>query len=317
MAKSMRHGRGLCNSLLAQYNMFMRLGAFNLIEPVPELEEPHAFAVVRPWIDAGNGGSITLSCLGDILGNMELGRLRRPGNFFDLTRYRPSVRREEDHVDIDIPNAVISYAKQERGHDFLFLQLPEPHMLAEIYVDSVVELLRVFSVKRYGLIGAMYDMVPYTRPLLVTGAASNQALQNELDLARVVSSNYQGPTTILSLLGQKVLQLDMETFSLVVHIPNYLSFEEDYRGVMRLMEILHLLYGFTTPEAYANKAKEQENHVSQLAERIMQQEPRYRLVLNQLEANYDARIGKQEETRLSPEVERFLQDLESRFGRGQ
>ena len=297
--------------------MSMRLGAFDLIEPVPELKEPHAFAVIRPWIDAGNGGSLTLSCLGDILGDMELGRLRRPGNFFDLTRYRPTVRREEDLINIDIPNAVVSYSKQEGDHDFLFLRLPEPHMLAEVYIDSVVELLRVFSVKRYCLIGSMFDMVPYTRPLLVTGAASNQALQNELDLAKVVSSNYQGPTTILSLLRPKVLQLGMETLSLVVHIPNYLNFEEDYRGVVRLMEIFESLYGFTMPEADANKAKEQEKQVSQLAEQVIQQEPRYRIVLNQLEDNYDARVGKQEETRLSPEVERFLQDLESRYGQGQ
>jgi predicted ATP-grasp superfamily ATP-dependent carboligase len=295
----------------------MRLGAFDLIEPVPELKEPHAFVIIRPWIDAGNAGSLTLSCLGDMLGDNELGKLRRPGNFFDLTRYRPTARREEDRVDIDIPNAVVSYARQERGHDFLFLRLPEPHMMAEIYVDSVIKLLSTFPVKRYGLIGSMYDMVPYTRPPLVTGTASNQALQNELDLARVVSSNYQGPTTILSLLGQKVLQLGTETLSLVVHIPSYLSFEEDYRGVVRLMEIFQSLYGFTIPEADANKAKEQERQVSQLAEQAMQQEPRYRTVLNQLEANYDARIGKQEETRLSPEVERFIQDLESRFGRGQ
>jgi hypothetical protein len=296
----------------------MRLGAFELIEPVPELNEPHAFAVVRPWIDAGSGGSLTLSCLEDILGDTELGRLRRPGNFFDLTRYRPTARREEERVDIDIPNAVVCYGRQAGGRDFLFLQLPEPHMLAEIYVESVVELLRVFSVKRYCLIGSMYDMVPHTRPLLVTGAASNLALQNELDLARVVSSNYQGPTTILHLLGQKVLQLGMETLSLVVHIPNYLSLEEDYRGVARLMEILHSLYGFTIPETDANEAKEQEKQINQLAEQIMQQEPRYRLALSQLEANYDVRVGEQEEeTRLSPEVERFLQELNNRFGQGQ
>ena len=183
--------------------------------------------------------------------------------------------------------------------------------------DSIVELLNTFSVKRYCLIGSMYDMVPHTTPLLVTGAASNLALQNELDLAKVAPSNYQGPTTILHLLGQKVLQLGIETFSLVVHMPNYLSFEEDYRGVVRLMEIIHSLYGITIPEADVNKAKEQEQQVSRLAEQIMQQEPRYLLALSQLETNYDARVGEQEETRLSPEVERFLQDLNNRFGQGQ
>ncbi|MFX1266031.1 MAG: PAC2 family protein [Promethearchaeota archaeon] len=295
----------------------MRLGSFDLIEPAPKLHEPHAFAIIRPWIDAGSGGSLTLSCLGDILGDNELAKLNRPGNFFDLTRYRPTVRRSENRIEYDIPNAVISYAKQESGHDFLFLRLPEPHMLAEIYVDSVVKLLEAFSAKRYCLVGSMYDMVPYTRPLLVTGSASNQALQNELDIAKVVSSNYQGPTSVISLIGQKALELGMETLSLIVHTPNYLSFEEDYRGVVRLMEIINPLYGFTTPDIYTNNAKEQEQRVKQLAEQAMQQEPRYRVILNQLEANYDARVGKQEETQLSPEVERFLADLESRFGRDQ
>jgi hypothetical protein len=46
----------------------------------------------------------------------------------------------------------------------------------------------------------------------------------------------------------------------------------------------------------------------------MEQEPRLRLILKQLEANYDSRINEnKEETRLSPEIEKFLQDLEKRF----
>ncbi len=102
-----------------------------------------------------------------------------------------------------------------------------------------------------------------------------------------------------------------------MHIPNYLSFEEDYRGVVRPVEILRSFYGFIIPEAYANKAKEQDKQVNQLAEQIMRQEPRYRIVLNQLESNYDTRVGEQEETRLSPDVERFLQQLNNRFRQGQ
>ena len=164
----------------------MKLRAFNLGEPVPELKEPHAFAIIRPWVDAGSVGSITLSCLEDGLGHKELARLARPGNFFDLTRYRPTLRREEDRVEVEVPNVVVDYGRQEEGRDFLFLRLLEPHMLAEAYVDSILELLKTFSVKRYCLLGSMYDMVPYTRPLLVTGGASNPALQNELEVAKVV-----------------------------------------------------------------------------------------------------------------------------------
>ena len=295
----------------------MKLRAFNLGEPVPELKEPHAFAIIRPWVDAGSVGSLTLSCLEDGLGCRELARLARPGNFFDLTRYRPTLRREQDRVEVEVPNVVVNYGRQEEGHDFLFLRLLEPHMLAEAYVDSILELLKTFSVKRYCLLGSMYDMVPYTRPPLVTGGASNPTLQNELEVARVVPSNYQGPTTALHLIGQKALQLGIETLSLVVHLPNYLVMEEDYRGVRRLMEVLHSLYGFAMSQADAETANKQEEQASQLAEQIMQQEPRLRLVLKQLEDSYDSRVGEEKEaTRLSPEVEGFLQDLERRFGQG-
>jgi predicted ATP-grasp superfamily ATP-dependent carboligase len=293
----------------------VRIGAFDLTEPVPELVEPHAFVVIQQWIDVGGAGKLTLSGLETALGGQELATLRRPGNFLDLTRYRPTIHRHEDHVEVDIPSAVVSYGRQEGGRDFLFLRLPEPHMLAETYIDSVMALLAHFSVKRYCLLGSMYDVVPYTRPLLVTGAGGNRALQNELDAAKVVSSEYEGPTTILYLLGQKAAELGMETMSLVVHLPNYLNFEDDYRGVARLMEVLHSLYGFTMTDEDTAKANEQAEQFAQIAEQIMQQEPRYRQALSQLEANYDARIGeKKEETRLSPEVEKFLQDLDSKFG---
>jgi len=295
----------------------MRLRAFDLVEPAPELDDPHAFAVIRPWIDVGSAGSLTLSCLEDGLGSSELARLARPSNFFDLTRYRPNIRREEGRTEVDIPNALATYSKQQGGRDSLFLHLPEPHMMAETYVDSIVELLKAFSVKRYCLIGSVYDMVPHTRPLLVTGRASSLVLQNELDLAKVVPSDYRGPTTILHLLGQKAVELGMETLSLVVHLPNYLGLDEDYRGVARLMEILNPLYGFAMPQADTEKASEQAKQVGQIAEQVMEQEPKWRGALNQLEASYDARVGKREETPLSPQVEKFLHDLESRFEQGQ
>ncbi len=68
----------------------MRLGAFELNEPLPELNEPHALAMLQPWIDVGSVGTLTLSWLETYLGAKELASLARPGNFFDFTRYRPT-----------------------------------------------------------------------------------------------------------------------------------------------------------------------------------------------------------------------------------
>jgi proteasome assembly chaperone (PAC2) family protein len=292
----------------------MRLHAFELYEPVPRLNEPHALAVLKPWIDVSNVGTLTLSRLESYLKAVPLGEIARPGNFFDFTRYRPMLEVKEGRRQVQIPNTTISYAKMEGGHDFIFLHLLEPHMLAETYVNSVFDLLKSFGVRRYCLLGAMYDMVPYTRPLLVTGSASNLRLQKELEVAHVVSSDYQGPTTITYLISQRGLEIGMETLSLIVHLPQYLMMENDYRGKKRLMEVLSILYDFPLSEEDADKAKEQEERVSQIAEQFIQQEPSYRLILNQLEAYYDSRVGQaKEESKLSPEVEKFLRDLGRRF----
>jgi hypothetical protein len=295
----------------------MRFRAFGLKEPMPKLNHAHALAVVRPWMDVGSAGSLTLSCLENIVGAKELARLARPGNFFDLTRYRPMLKRADNETEIDISNTVVSYGRQEGAHDFLFLRLLEPHMMAETYVDSMVELLKACGVVTYGLLGSMYDMVPYTRPLLVTGAGSNLRLHNELSVAKVISSDYQGPTTVLSLIGQRALESGIETFSMVVHLPGYFVLEEDNRGERRLMEVISSLYGFSMPQADTEKAHQQEEQLNAVAEQIMQREPRLRLILKQLEANYDSRVDQtKEETRLSPEVEKFLQGLDKRFRQG-
>ena len=292
----------------------MRLRAFDLNEPVPLLNKPHALAIIQPWMDVSRVGSLVLSYLEAYLGPKELGKLARPGDFFDFTRYRPTLIRKENDSEVDVPNIIITYGKQPGSHDFVFLRLLEPHMGAEEYIDSVIELFKNFGVKRYCVIGSMYDMVPYTRPLLVTGSASHPDLQNKLTLANVKSSDYQGPTTILSLIGHRALQLGIETCSMMVHLPGYFMMEDDCRGEKRLMEVISFLYGFAMPQEDIEKADQQEKQIGLIAEQIMEQEPRLRLILKQLEDNYDSRINEnKEETRLSPEVEKFLQDFEKRF----
>ena len=152
-------------------------------------------------------------------------------------------------------------------------------MQAEAYVDSVIELFKNFGVKRYCLLGSMFDMVPYTRPLLVTGNASNPELQNELALVDVRHSDYQGPTSILSLIGSRASQLGRETCNMMVHLPNYLTMEEDYRGEKRLMEIISLLYGFLAQRRH-EKANEQEEQVRLISEQILKQDPKLLEILN-------------------------------------
>jgi len=193
----------------------------------------------------------------------------------------------------------------------------EPHSHAEIYVDSVVRLLARFGVKRYCLLGSMYDLLPHTRPLLVTGGGSGKGTQQELEKRGIESSDYQGPTSITSLVAQRANEMGIETMSLIVHLPQYTQVDEDYVGTVRLMQVLGSLYGLPVDAAYVEKAEKQLEQINLALEKNSQ----LKATLEQLESYYDERVRskrkKEEGTpRLSPEVEKFLSEMDKRFREG-
>ena len=291
----------------------IRIGAFDIKEPLPKLREPHALVVLKPWIDVGDVGSLLLSRFEAQLKAQELGRLAQPGQFYDFTRYRPSIYMHEGVRQITVPNTRVNYAFGKGANDFLFLHLLEPHMLGESYSSMVLLLLERLGVRRYCLVGSMYDLVPHTRPLIVTGRGVGKNAQDELERAGISSGDYQGPTTITYLISQQAPELGMETVSLVVHLPQYTQFDEDFMGMLRLMEILCPMYGLTVDEVDVRRGEQQRKHVDSVLEKNQQ----LKEILQQLEAHSDALAAKKREEeapKLSPEIEKFLREMDKRFG---
>ena len=286
----------------------MKRGAFEFIEPLPELNEPYVFAILQPWIDVNSVGSLILNGLETQFGAKDLARMARPGHFFDFTRYRPTVYYEEGIRRVLIPNVTLRYAKRKDGNDLLFLHLLEPHHLAEAYVDSFLKLFKTLRVKKYCLLGSMYDVVPHTRPLIVNGGAIGKEAEQDLKKSGAQPSRYQGPTTITILIPQRAPELGIETIWLIVSLPQYAVLEEDYIGKVRLMEILNLLYRFPMDEKDFEKAAEQRSLLDQKVEKTTE----LRNLLPQLENLYDLRIRIKEGERmpkLSPEIEEMLWNI--------
>ena len=283
----------------------MRIGAFDVKEPIPELSEPYLFAILRPWIDVNNVGSLVLNELEARYGAMELARLAKPGHFFDFTRYRPTLYYEEGIRRLSIPNMTLRYAKRGGENDLLFLHLLEPHALSEVYVDSVLRLLKTLKVKKYILLGSMYDVVPHTRPLIVNGGAIGRETQQDLKKSETHPSHYQGPTSITTLITQRAAEFGIETIWFIVSLPQYVILEEDYIGKVRLMEILNLLYNIPMNQKDFEKALEQRSLISQKVERT----PELKNLLPQLETMYEVRTNTKEGERmpqLSSEIEEIL-----------
>ncbi len=299
----------------------MRVGAFELQEPLPELRDPHVFAMIRPWVDVGSVGTLTLNRLERYLGSKELGRLHRPGEFFDFTRYRPSMRLVDNERRVRIPNSIIRYATTENGPDYLFFHLREPHANSETYTDSILEVVEKFNVKRYCRLGAMYDAVPHTRPLLVTGSLGSVPQSRSVPNLKLRGSTYQGPTTIMNLVSDGIDKMEIEAINFMVHLPQYVQLDEDYNGTARMIEVLSSVYSEIPADlAPTRRGQRQYRELNAAVERnsdlqglIKQMEDYYDT--NEAESAPAEETASQEEAvPLSPEIEQFLSELGEEFG---
>jgi hypothetical protein len=283
----------------------VRIGAFEVREPVPELNDPYLFAILRPWIDVNNVGTMVLKELETQFGAEQLARIAQPGRFFDFTRYRPTLYLEKGIRKVSVPNVKLTCARRGGGNDLLFLHLLEPHALSEVYVDSVLKLLRKLNVRKYILLGSMYDAVPHTRPLIINGGAIGRDAEQDLKKSGALPSHYQGPTTITVLISQRAPEFGIETSWFIVSLPQYVVLEEDYLGKVRLMEILNLLYHVPIDKKDFERALEQRSLISQKVERT----PELKNLLPQLETLYEIRIKSTEGEgmpKLSSEIEEIL-----------
>lgn len=290
----------------------MRIGDFELSEPLPELKDPHVLAVLRPWIDVGNVGTLAMRRLERHLESKEIGRLVRPGRYYDFTRYRPKSVLKQGVREYNIPSTTISASVREHGPDIITLHLLEPHLYGEDFTDSVLEVLKYLGVKRYSMIGAMYDMVPHTRPLLVSGGTVDPKNEEEYKLVGVRPSDYEGPSTITYLISKTLEEMDIETRIFVVHLPQYFQVEEDFTGTARLMEVLTTIYGL--PSRLADQDRGRQQYAS--LQNVVAGTSEVANLLQRLEERYDRENQGEgaSSTPLSPMVEQFLHDLDQDLG---
>ena len=290
----------------------MRIGEFEFKDPVPELNRPIAIAMLRPWIDVGKVGTLSLNILQRHLGAKELGRLAEPGKFFDFTRYRPRTRTVNGERVFTMPNSVIHYARDSAtDRDYLFLHVREPHNFGETYCKAISEVLTHFDIREYCRIGGMYDSVPHTRPLLVTGAMSDEQAAKARGLVSQRRSSYQGPTSIVNMVSDLLDSKDVVSTNLMAHLPQYMQLDEDHMGSSRLVEILCAMYDL--PRSLSDSARGERQYED--VNRAVEGNPEVRSLISRLESYYDRVLASEEEEEeepaapLAPDIEQFLREV--------
>ncbi len=292
----------------------MWVGNFKLLEPLPELRQPHVIGSLSPWVNVGKSATIALERLERDIDARDLASLANPGRYFDFTRYRPTIFSIEGRRETSIPNVHVKYARGHAGIDFVTMRLLEPHANTDEYVDSIVELMQRLGVERYCRIGSMWSDVPHTRPLPVMATLNGEDMGLPGTMVRQ-QSRYSGRTSIMNLVGSRAAEQGIEDANILVRLPSIARLDEDHSGVSRLLGTLCYMYGFPAGLADNREGQQQYQQVS----RQIEQNPELRYYLKELEATYDSWTASQGERPLGPPysmppgLEQLLDDIEGQL----
>jgi len=175
-----------------------------------------------------------------------------------------------------------------------------------------------FGVKRYALIGGMYGSSPHTRPLKMSGRATEKTIKQIFETFGVQESKYGGATTIMVLASERAAARGIAMMHLIAQLPPYFQVEEFYKGGETLLEVLNFIYKLNFDlEEFKGKAEAQHKELN----RMIEGNPRVRALLRQLEEDYDYRADDvkgvsdisdtEEASELPEELIQFINDIET------
>jgi proteasome assembly chaperone (PAC2) family protein len=191
------------------------------------------------WNDAGDAASTAASFMSTALGAQRFALLDTE-EFYDLQANRPRIRVSNEQREIEWPSVEMLAATVPRApRDLVFVQGVEPSLRWRSFSSLIVELAEALGVQMVITLGALLADVPHTRPVAMTGFASDPLL-----LERMGASNpgtYEGPTGIVGVLHSYCSEAGLPAMSLWASIPHYVAAAPSPKAALALVRRLESL----------------------------------------------------------------------------
>lgn len=187
----------------------------------PALRRPVIVCAFGGWNDAGDAASAAVEFVRGQFKPREVASID-PEEFLDFTETRPTVSLEEGRTrSIVWPTTTISAAEVPGAdNDLVLLQGPEPTLRWRRYCESILEVCHELDVSTVITLGSLLADVPHSRPVSVTGIASDASLVDRLGFTQ---TSYEGPTGITGVLHHSCGQAGLDSVSLWASVPHYVA----------------------------------------------------------------------------------------------
>src|SRR3954453_36029 len=187
----------------------------------PTLRSPVLVAAFHGWNDAGDAASAALEFIRTRQDSVEIANID-PEDYVDFSAVRPQVKLVDGRTsEIVWPDATLSAARIPGADgDLVILQGVEPALRWRRYCDTVIEAARALDGPMVITLGALLADVPHTRPVSVTGIASDASLVDRLGFE---GTSYEGPTGITGVLHHQCAAAGLPSVSLWASVPHYVA----------------------------------------------------------------------------------------------
>jgi proteasome assembly chaperone (PAC2) family protein len=207
------------------------------------LRAPALVCAFKGWNDAGDAASAALTFVGSALGATRFAQID-PEDFYDFQATRPRIELVEGrHRQVQWPNVEIWEARVPRApRDLILLSGSEPSMRWRTFCQIIVDLAEALDTQLVVTLGALLADVPHSRPVGITGFATDERLQERSDLH---PSSYEGPTGITGVLHSACSEAGLPSASLWATVPHYVAAAPNPKAALALVRKLEGVVGVT------------------------------------------------------------------------
>src|SRR3954451_17007749 len=241
------------------------------------LRAPALVAAFQGWNDAGDAASSALTFVGGALGSRRFATID-PEDFYDFQATRPTIRfvdgvsRSLEWPEVEVHAATAPGAPR----DLVLLSGHEPSYRWRTFCETILDLAEALGVQTVVTLGSLLADVPHTRPVSITGLASDESLIQRVGLTQ---SSYQGTTGIVGVLHDACRRRALPSVSLWAAVPHYFAVAPNPKGALALVRKLEGVVGVAVDaseletaageyERQVNRAVESDPDVQAFLERL-------------------------------------------------
>ncbi len=233
-------------------------------EGITPLQDPVLIAAFEGWNDAGDAASGALEHLEEVWAARAVVELD-PDEYYDFQVNRPQVQLVDGSTRrITWPTTRFSLCRPPgAARDLVLVSGLEPNLRWRAFCAELLEISQQLGVRTVVTLGALLADSPHTRPVPVTGTASDPEVAAALGLER---SRYEGPTGIVGVFQDACARAGLPSLSFWAAVPHYVAQPPCPKAAVALLRRVEDLLDIPVPLAdLPERARAWERQVDELA----------------------------------------------------